>query len=340
VLITCALFVCFEMFQNHHESALSQMSSGVYVYYNWQSRHHTPSLLGNSSELTRQLGRVFGRLMLQTILFIDTKPLEWKFMTPAFTPDFPSIPPVFRSVDEARDCLDSCISSIYHRMMTSQFQGLEDPELITVPTSPRDVDPLSEWLLAFRSFTTDNERNFSRREQKAGILIEIQHITASILASAGAFNESVFDKFEGKFSQIIALGCRFLIFDTSESPLNSDLDQFPAFDMGILPHLYFVASRCRHPSLRRQGLYLLRRGPRQEGIWHRNMLANIADRIMSLEEIVCESVQNSTDIPTSARLSVINATIDSAQRKVTLHCCRQQIGEEGITDVIHEIVEY
>jgi hypothetical protein len=60
---------------------------------------------------------------------------------------------------------------------------------------------------------------------------------------------------------------------------------------------------------------------------------------MNLEEMGCDSAQNSVDIPASARLSMINATIDSAQRTVTLHCCRQQLGE-GRANVIHELVEF
>lgn len=109
--------------------------------------------------------------------------------------------------------------------------------------------------------------------------------------------------------------------------------------MGILPHLYFVSSRCRHPLLRRQVLRLLCQGSRQEGIWHRDMLASIAERIIDMEERNCEGAQSAEEIPAGARLTVINATIDSVRRTVILHCCRQEVGQENI-EVIHELVEY
>jgi hypothetical protein len=341
VLMTCALFVCFEMFQNNYEAALSHMSSGIYVFYNWVSKENCSSW--HSGKLTVQLGRIFGRLMLQTILFINTKPREWKFVEPAFTPALPSIPSAFSSIEEARDCLDTCMCSLYHRMLTAQFrdlEGFEDLEVDAGPTAQLSASPLNEWLLSFKSFMRKEKQNISLREQKVAILLEIQHITATILASAGpSSQETIFDLFEEAFSRIIALASRLLPTDTSESSPGEDRSPIPAFDMGILPHLYFVTSRCRHPSLRREALHLLRRGPRQEGIWHRDMLANIGERIMSIEEKGHRGAERSAEIPASARLSVINATVDSRKRKVMLHCCRQEAREEA-REVIHELVEY
>jgi len=277
--------------------------------------------------------------MLQTLLFVHTKPGEWKFVKPAFTPALPSIPSVLRSVDEARDCLDSCMCSLYHGMLTSQLQSLGDTSLDTSPASQLSANTLGTWSRSFRAFMTERNEELSTREQRVAILLEIQHITATILASAGpSSQEMIFDSFEVAFSQIIALASRLLISSTSGHSLEVEQPLIPAFDMGILPHLYLVSSRCRHPLLRRQALRLLRQGPRQEGIWHRDMLASIAQRVINMEERNCDGAQ-SAEIPASARLTVINATIDSARRTVILHCCWQEAGQENI-EVVHELVEY
>ncbi|KAH8797059.1 hypothetical protein F5882DRAFT_23046 [Hyaloscypha sp. PMI_1271] len=338
VLMTCALFVCFEMFQNNYEAALNHMSSGIYVLFNWISKGDCSNR--QSREMAIQLERVFGRLMLQTLLFVHTKPGEWKFVKPAFTPALPSIPSVLRSVDEARDCLDSCMCSLYHGMLTSQLQSLGDSDLDTGPASQLSATTLGTWSRSFRAFMTERKEELSTREQRVAILLEIQYITATILASAGpSSQEMIFDSFEVAFSRIIALASRLLISSTSGHSLEVEQPLIPAFDMGILPHLYLVSSRCRHPLLRRQALRLLRQGPRQEGIWHREMLASIAQRVINMEERNCEGAQSAEEIPASARLTVINATIDSARRTVILHCCWQEAGQENI-EVVHELVEY
>lgn len=337
VLMTCALFVCFEMFQNNYEAALSHMSSGIYVFFNWVSKNDCANR--HSRELSVQLERIFGRLMLQTFLFVHTKPREWKFVKSSFTPRLPSIPPVFRSLNEARDCLDSCMCSLYHGMLTSQFQVLEHTDLDPNLSPELHANPLDAWLKSFRNFTAEQNENLSIREQNVSILLEIQHITATVLASAGpSSQESIFDSFEEEFSRTIVLASRLLMSSTPEDSLEGDQSPFPTFDMGILPHLYFVASRCRDPLLRRQALHLLRQGPRQEGIWQRDMLASIAERVMNIEERGCEWVQSSLDITASARLTLMNATIDFVERTVMLHCCRQESGNE--IHIIHESVEY
>jgi hypothetical protein len=70
------------------------------------------------------------------------------------------------------------------------------------------------------------------------------------------------------------------------------------------------------------------------------MLAGIGERIMGMEEKLCGSVESSMDIKASARLTVINASIDSTRGTVVLHCCRQEAGGCGVRDVIHELVAY
>jgi hypothetical protein len=334
ILMTCAIFVCFEMLQSNFETALVHMTNGVHVFYHWISNHTYSTR--HSREFTVQLEAIFGRLMLQIILFIDTKPREWKFINPAFTPALPSVTPTFGSVDEARDCLDRCMCSLYHQVISSQFRELEEHEVEASPISQLTTNPLDEWETSFESFMMKKRGNLSPREQKVAVLLEIQHFTATILAATGpSSQETIFDCFEEKFSRIIELAY-LLTADTSEEQRSP----IPAFDMGILPHLYFVASRCRHPLLRREALELLRRGPRQEGVWNRDMLAGIGERIMGMEESECGSVGSSMDILASARLTVINASIDSTRRTVLLHCCRQEAEGCGVRNVIHELVEY
>lgn len=327
VLTTCAPFICFEMFRGNYDAALRHMCNGVYVLFNCVAKP------ASSARLSNQLERLFGRLMLQVILFIDAKPPEWKFVQLCFKLAPPAIPPVFADVEEARDCLDACMGALYHGMLASLFQGLGDGDLDIGPMSQQREDPLDAWSSSFQTFLAEKKESFSAREKKIALLLEIQHLTASILAAAGpSSQEIVFDSFEESFSRIVTLTSPLLLTNTPKDAGPS----FPDFETGILPHLYFVASRCRHPVLRREALCLLRKGPRQEGIWHRDMLAGIAERIMDVEGRGACSAGN---IPASERLTVIGATIDSVQRRVVLHCCRQESGVEEI-EAVHELVGY
>ena len=352
VLITCALFICFDMLQNNFEAAVRQMSSGVFVFCEWYSKHRIaaktayPQLVG----LAYHLKNLFERLLSQTILFIDTNIQEWQFLEPQFTPDLPIIPPAFKSIDEARDCLNAYRCCVYHKIITSQMQDLsnqgankEDSNSDIFPAEPPQVedDPHQAWELAFEAFLRHPRTILSPREQQAAVLLEIQHISGSILAAAGmSGQEIVFDRFEASFSKIVSLVSG--LTGHKGQHLQESAPAFPAFDMGTLPPLYFTASRCRQPSIRRQALHLLTQGPIQEGIWHSGMLSNIAKHIMNKEEAACVDplTCNSSDIAATARISVLNAKINSAQRTVNLYYCRPQAEGMNEMHVLHELVTY
>lgn len=60
----------------------------------------------------------------------------------------------------------------------------------------------------------------------------------------------------------------------------------PSFsaDMGIVPPLFVVATKCREPWTRRQAIQLLRSSARREGMWDSELAANIGEWIMQVEE--------------------------------------------------------
>ncbi|KAG5985519.1 hypothetical protein E4U54_006005 [Claviceps lovelessii] len=60
----------------------------------------------------------------------------------------------------------------------------------------------------------------------------------------------------------------------------------PSFsaDLGIVPPLYVVATKCREPRLRRQAIQLLRSSARREGMWDSELAANIGQWVMHIEE--------------------------------------------------------
>lgn len=56
------------------------------------------------------------------------------------------------------------------------------------------------------------------------------------------------------------------------------------FETRFIPQLFFVATKCRHPAIRRQAISLLRLGPEVENTWKADTLADIAERVVGTEE--------------------------------------------------------
>lgn len=185
----------------------------------------------------------------------------------------------------------------------------------------------------------NHQRILTGSEQQAVILLEVQQITGSILLFASALSqEAYFDSFEHDFPQIVDLASR-LVHEKGGNIKEQRL-LCPSFYMGIIPQLYFVASRCRHLLIRRKALHLLRNGPSQEDIWNSDMLSNIAEHLIKVEERGLLVVCSSADIPPTARISVLNARINSAKRTVALHYCRPVLEELESMQILHENVRY
>ena len=112
-------------------------------------------------------------------------------------------------------------------MISSQFQELEEREVDANPLSQLTPNLLDEWEISFASFMMKEKGNLSTREQKVAVILEIQHITATILGAAGpSSEETIFDCFEKEFSRIIELA--YLLTADGSKEQTSPI---PTFDM-------------------------------------------------------------------------------------------------------------
>lgn len=131
--------------------------------------------------------------------------------------------------------------------------------------------------------------------------LHAQHIWISTALSS---SEVVYDDFLSSFAAIVPLASAYLDLNSSAqhhhrdaaSPQSSQYFAVPdqpsvahtddlTFKMHIIPPLYYVATKCRHPLIRRSALDLLRRNPfRRENIWRASVMGALAGHIVSLEE--------------------------------------------------------
>ncbi|KEF53512.1 uncharacterized protein A1O9_10487 [Exophiala aquamarina CBS 119918] len=90
--------------------------------------------------------------------------------------------------------------------------------------------------------------------------------------------ETAFDSFFPSFESIVQHAERVI---ASKRPENR-----PVFilESRVIPSLYFVAIKCRHPWIRRRALLLLRSGPKVENIWKSEPMALVAEKSIEVEE--------------------------------------------------------
>ena len=349
LLMSCIIFICFEALQSNYESALSHMQAGLQIFRDWQaevSKPSAPGIVGSSQHqqsVDSEITKVFSRLNMQPLLFPDTHLFSMDFLKQDACPIVISVPNAFKTLQEARDCLDSCMSYKLQASVAAFYisQRSEDETSASQPQNATNEPLLSRWAAAFDALVEKASPNPRLQDCQGAELLQIQYNSAKILLSVGMPpQETAFDGFTASFEAIVSLATS--IIQRSQMCENHERTCRFSFETGLVPPLYFTATRCRHHGIRHQALSLLCSTPRRECLWNSEMLSMIAERIVFIEEgrdQISEGTMSEA-APVTSRLSVINVTMYSKTRQVRLECCQQKCGPDKEICFLDEWIKY
>ncbi|KAI7235988.1 hypothetical protein KC330_g3970 [Hortaea werneckii] len=138
---------------------------------------------------------------------------------------------------------------------------------------------LQEWLETFRQ-TPDPEspgRPTETNSEVSSNLMMYYHVTHIWLSTRLVTEQVEFDQYTNHFEQTLRYGEKYVNAKAGQPAVFT-------FEVGAVPPLYFVATKCRVPSLRRHALRLLARAPRKEAMWGATSTGQLAARIIAVEE--------------------------------------------------------
>ena len=344
LLVSNLLFVCIEMFQNHYDSALRQMSSGIHLFCDWSENNGTNQNAGTElqyAEFARLIGHIFRRLIVQRMLFpikiIGQEPL---FLA-KYAPTVPEIPENFETADQARDYFNFCIATIFCQSrtaatkLTTEQCSMENYMDLYKPFQEA-VLYFDQWRKAFKKFLGTNALKLTGESARYCIVMDIQQLATQIIIPSHSFRTQLeYDSYTPFFEKIIER-MSYLI----DTKAQQKIHHYPKFDIGLIPAMFLTAIRCRHPSIRRNAIALLRRGPRQEGVWNSDMMACVAERVLEIEEIGLAEPKQCNDIPLSSRVRIIQASMHTSTCHVAL-IIERQIETDCYEDrLIYEMIPY
>ncbi|KAI7216006.1 hypothetical protein KC333_g5090 [Hortaea werneckii] len=157
---------------------------------------------------------------------------------------------------------------------------------------------LQEWLETFRQ-TPDPEspnRSTETDSEASSNLMMYYHVTHIWLSTRLATEQVAFDQYTDHFEQALRYGEKYVNAKAGQPAVFT-------FEVGAVPPLYFVATKCRVPSLRRHALRLLARAPRKEAMWGATSTGQLAARIIAVEEegmCITPPMWNGEPFPSSA----------------------------------------
>ncbi|KAM3486026.1 hypothetical protein MY8738_000777, partial [Beauveria namnaoensis] len=227
----------------------------------------------------------------------------------------------FETLAEARLASDKLCMALL--MFVEQLHAAKTNPSYVLPAAWKKYgmglkDRLTAWSDAFEPILASRFHPNMPYIERAGIAaLKMFQINANVIfLMLFCDNEVQFDSFMPHFQMIVNLGWEVVSADESRfafAELHAQTPSQPHYahgtkgafkagkygggggagrrlkpsfsaDLGIVPPLFVVATKCRDPWLRRQAIQLLKSSARREGMWDSELTSNIATWVMQLEE--------------------------------------------------------
>ena len=227
-----------------------------------------------------------------------------------------TIPTQFGSLLEARRSWDALCEAMLRFTETLFLSSNPNGPMGILPRALKQYglgfkEKLEAWSDAFQPLLERRSAPNVSSQEKAGIAVLKMFQTMGQILFLMTFcdSESLFDMFESQFKSIVDLALevvgdeerraatvrcpdpaqcthRNLTTDFLSGHEYTAYHVKPSFsaDLGIVPPLYVVATKCRNHSIRWQAIRLLRSSSRREGMWDSNLSAHIGEWVASIEE--------------------------------------------------------
>jgi hypothetical protein len=226
------------------------------------------------------------------------------------------IPERFTSLLEARLAWDNLCEQMLRFTETMFSYASADGPLGVLPSSLRLYglsfkNQIQAWAAAFDPILQSRTAPGVRSQIKAGIAVlkMFQIMSQILLLMTFSDSEMQFDSFQTQFRHIVDLAVEVVgdeerraaerrcpdprkcthrahtpdVFDNNDYAAYHIKPSFSA-DLGIVPPLYVVATKCRNSVIRQQAIQLLRSSSRREGMWDSELTARIGMWICQVEE--------------------------------------------------------
>jgi hypothetical protein len=185
------------------------------------------------------------------------------------------------------------------------FANLKQPTAEIRARCEEYISDIYRWVEAAGSWL-DPLKQPDPAKRVVGALLQI-HVNMNIITLVGMSSftsETSFDELLPEFRAITNLSASIIdqLLDSSQE------SAFYRFDLGILPALYLVGTRCRDPYVRGQAIDLMRSHQIREGVWDSFCVGSISNCIRLIEEE--GGIPGDDYIPESRRVFITSVDAD------------------------------
>ncbi|KAH8885718.1 hypothetical protein GQ53DRAFT_877142 [Thozetella sp. PMI_491] len=343
-LVASALLAYFDSFIGDHKQAIIQIRNGLRLLEQPRAEWQRAFLPRPEEAVEEELVQMFTGLAIQAktydMAFHFSQPWvieltashssdssSWEGASPISIQSQTLFPEEFESTLEARLALYSLLERIF-RFNEVMFKAIPDCSAGILPPSMRQYglrfkDEIEAWSDAYDHILTCRRiPGVTDQERSAIAVLKMGQITAQVVfLMTFADSEGTFDLFMPQFRAINSLAYEVVGDDEKKPSFSTEL--------GIVPPLYFVATKCRDPLIRREAIQLLTKSSRREAMWDSELAARIATWVMELEEDGLSPLEQddkpSQTVPNEKRVRVRAVEFDLRERFAVV-----QVGSRGL----------
>ncbi|RAK75445.1 Zn(II)2Cys6 transcription factor domain-containing protein [Aspergillus fijiensis CBS 313.89] len=294
-LMVCYLFTCLDHLVGDNVQAVKHLRGGVAlsrsIIHNATFSCYIdddPPSWGNDV-IIDQVTQQIRRLDMQAVMFlVDWTPAD---LQETFTMSHLALSDnsPFQSLDQAADHLQMLVTQVM-RLRNTDHQISPTGTMPPLPSSLSYTvrGQLETWSRRFEALllhpgSSSSSSAPASQTNPLVTLLRLQHTIARVLLEGyGPGQEMDYDKFLPQFRQCIALAGEVAAAHHRYAGSSARATFTP--EIGLIPVLFIVGVKCRHPVVRRQALELLRRQPMREAAWDSILTARVVERVIEIEE--------------------------------------------------------
>lgn len=316
ILILCILFICFEQFRSGDAACVVHLKAGFKLLYWWRHRTTTYSSLQEYSRPTlnfinNQITPILQRLRVQFSLCMDSRHALKDIGVPLCLP-YPALPASYISLNHARQDFDQVMNYIF----SSSERGVMTVDHNELPRrGPSAVLRLWKTALDASEFAESS----TLQEYTIKLLNLYYHVSIIIAETCYSGSEMTFDHYTDHFQIAVEL-CESITTFNSWGKELQDFGLLFSFDLGITPPMFFVASRCRHPEIRRRAVKMMLESQSNSyrGAWRDRYSGLCAQRMMEIEEESFGIVIDEKDVLENKRIRKVSADLQETQAEILM----------------------
>ncbi|KAI9798772.1 MAG: hypothetical protein M1833_004602 [Piccolia ochrophora] len=295
-LMACVMLLNFEVFQGNDFAALAHLTSGLNILCGTDNKECLASSFSDGS--VAQIFARFDTMVASYVGFHCPRVQLLQQIFPSSSPD----PFAFPDVDQAGDMLCAEMGRMYIFLRTSaepcKYLLPNQVPMSAISERNSHQEWLHRWSTTLDSLLRTKSNKMSTEELRDVLTFRMHSKTMYItLAVCLEGNEVAYDQFESLFADIVTLTTSIRLATPSIKGSLSLSSQ-----LGVVSPLYATATKCRHPSIRREAVALLLASSYREGIWDGVALGRVAQCVMTWEEDGLVNVAKPQDVPEYKRI--------------------------------------